>query len=90
MKNLHIENSYKTWSCKQIKNQINKKCEEQYQNSSPKNILNRNYTDLTIEWWLHNIGYYATKPLTKINYLNNINRRCKDVDLEEWKKPLSK
>ena len=90
MKNLHINNSYKIWSCKEIKNQINKKCEENYQNPSPKNTLNRNYTDLTIEWWLHNIGYYAPKPLTKISYLNNINRRCKDVDLEEWKKPLSK
>lgn len=49
-----------------------------------KELLNRSYTSMYIEWWLHNIGYYITLPFLKlgINWINSINRRCKDVDLE--------
>lgn len=39
------------------------------------------YAPYLIEWWLHNIGYYLTKPFTFIPALNRINLRCKDVDL---------
>jgi hypothetical protein len=39
------------------------------------------YLPYIIEWWLHNIGYYLTKPFTFIPALKRINLRCKDVDL---------
>lgn len=46
-------------------------------------LLNRSMTSLIIEWWLHNIGYYLTKPLCAIPYFKALNKRFKDVDLEE-------
>lgn len=36
---------------------------------------------LIIEWWLHNILYYLTKPFTGNAFLKDINIRCRDVDL---------
>ena len=84
-KNLHINNSYNTWSPKKIKKTLISQCENTYNNLEPCKTLNRYYGDLTVEWWLHNIGYYTTKPFTKNKYLNYINKRCKDVDLEEWR-----
>ena len=38
-----------------------------------------------VEWWLHNVGYYATKPLCNNKKIAKINKRFKDVDLEEIK-----
>lgn len=46
-------------------------------------ILNRSLPSLYIEWWLHNLGYYLTKPLCAIPYFKALNKRFKDVDLEE-------
>lgn len=37
---------------------------------------------LKIEWWLHNIVYWLTKPFTKNDTVKKINDRSKDVDLE--------
>lgn len=36
---------------------------------------------LMIEWWLHNIVYWLTKPFVKNNTIKSVNDRCKDVDL---------
>lgn len=44
-------------------------------------ILPKKYAPYIIEWWLHNIGYYLTKPLTFIPAIEKINLRCRDVDL---------
>jgi hypothetical protein len=41
--------------------------------------ITRSYTSMYIEWYLHNIGYYITLPFP---WWDNINARCKDVDLE--------
>ena len=87
MKNLHINNSYNTWSYAKMKNKLISQCNYTYNNLDPCATLNRCYADLAIEWWLHNIGYYVTKPFNKNKYFKNINNKCKDVDLEEWKKP---
>ncbi len=61
----------------QIKDSYNtwkpKEMEEQMHSSS---LL------LKIEWWLHNIVYWLTKPFTKNNTVKKINDRSKDVDLE--------
>ena len=57
-----------------------------YSSDNPCSLLNRTYFDMYIEWILHNIGYYVTKPLCSFKYFKSINLRCKDVDLEEWNK----
>ena len=49
-------------------------------------LLNRTMRSMYIEWWIHNIGYYLTLPLCHIPYFKALNKRFKDVDLEEWNK----
>lgn len=83
MKNLHIKNSYKTWRKSTMTILINEKCLECYESQDVEAVLNRSYTSLYIEWWLHNIGYYLTLPLCFIKKINALNLRLKDVDLEE-------
>lgn len=81
MRNLHIENSYKIWSINKMKSMISSMvCPV-----DPEVYLNRTFKSMYIEWWLHNIGYYLTKPLCFISKFNWYNTRCKDVDLEEHK-----
>lgn len=36
---------------------------------------------LIIEWWLHNIGYYLTKPFIFIPPIKSLNERFEHVDL---------
>lgn len=68
--NIHIENSYKIWSYKQMKSIIDSYIHH------PREI-NRTYIGLYIEWWIHNICYYLTLPFAQMN------KRSKDVDLEQ-------
>lgn len=82
MKNIHIQDSYKVWSIAEMKVAIYKALDFE----PPELALNRSVYSLYIEWWLHNIGYYLTKPFCRIEAIRLINLRCKDVDLEE--KPL--
>ena len=65
MKNLHIENSYKVWSTRKMKKNIIHATYKQHKNCFAENVLNRTYTSMYVEWWLHNIGYYLTLPLIK-------------------------
>jgi hypothetical protein len=60
----------------------------EYRSGNVQILLNRSYKSMYIEWWLHNIGYYLTLPLSFIPYFKSINERCRDVDLEEW--PIEK
>ena len=73
-KHIQIKDSYKIWKPSVIKQLIWFRC--QLAQFKPKN-----YTPYVIEWWLHNIGYYLTKPLVFIPAIKTINLRCKDVDL---------
>ena len=41
-----------------------------------------NFKALVIEWWIHNIGYYLTKPFIFIPFVKKLNDRFKDVDVE--------
>ena len=84
MKNIHIENSYNVWSADDMQYIILHECYWQHGSWLPEIQLNRNYFSMCVEWWLHNIGYYITKPLCFIEFFKNINLRCKDVDLNEW------
>lgn len=83
MKNIQINDSYNIWNTEAMKYRIYKKCRAQYDSDFPERQLNRTYCSMYIEWWLHNIGYYITKPLCSIDFFNKINLRCRDVDLEE-------
>ena len=87
MKNPHISDSYTVWSYQNVRLNIILASRQVYGSDDTCSLLNRAYPDIYIEWILHNIGYYVTKPLTSINYFKSINLRCKDVDLEERKKP---
>ena len=82
--NLHIENSYNIWGIYVMKEIIKNACLQKYDSNSPQTILQRTYSSMYIEWWLHNIGYYITKPFCFIEHINKINLRCKDVDINEW------
>lgn len=84
MKNIHIENSYNIWDKFKMKSIIDKKCFEQYNSQMSEVQLNRPYGSMYIEWWLHNVGYYITKPFCSIEFFNKINLRCRDVDINEW------
>ena len=83
MKNLHIENSYTYWNPKLMKKKIVRMAYRTYNHVLPEELLNRSYSSMIVEWWLHNIGYYVTLPFCKFEFAKNINLRCKDVDLEE-------
>lgn len=83
MKNIHIENSYKIWDTFNMQRLIDEKCYQTYNSPMTDLHLNRSYRSMYIEWWLHNIGYYITKPFCFIELFRKINLRCKDVDINE-------
>ena len=84
MKVIQIKNSYCVWNTSEMDLEIIWECATKYDSSTPEILLNRSYRSMYIEWWLHNIGYYLTKPFCSIEFFKKINLRCKDVDLEEW------
>ena len=87
-KNLHIVDSYKVWDTFTMKARIHEVAYDTYNvlvSSGITKLLNRSWKSLYIEWWIHNIGYYLTLPLCKYQFFAALNKRFKDVDLEEWK-----
>lgn len=84
MNNIHIENSYKIWNTNKMWYEISTYCIE-HEIYNVEYYLNRSYTSLYVEWWMHNIGYYITKPFCRFKPVRKINLRFKDVDLEERK-----
>lgn len=84
MKNIHIDNSYSIWSLGHMKSEIIHKCHILYGSMSADLVLNRTWCSMYIEWYLHNIAYYITFPLKRIEYFDSLNKRAKDVDLEEY------
>lgn len=85
LKNIHIENSYRIWCPRSMKNLIIAYCVDKYTMSWANKVLNRSYLSMYFEWWYHNIAYYLTKPLSRFYAIKIINDRAKDVDLEEWR-----
>lgn len=85
MKNLHIKDSYDVWSTNRMHNIIRNECKKQFGYPFPDIILNRKYITMYVEWYLHNVGYYATLPFTFIKYIKELNLRFKSVDLQEYK-----
>ena len=82
-KSIQIKDSYKIWRPFAMKQLIIKACCVKYDSIFFVDVLNRSYVSMYVEWWLHNIGYYITKPFSFIPNIKIINLRCKDVDLEE-------
>jgi hypothetical protein len=83
MKNIHINNSYNVWSRKKMRVLIEDACQAAYNTTDVEATLNRPFSSLYKEWWLHNIAYYLTLPFCFIKKIKAINLRAKDVDLEE-------
>lgn len=84
MKNLHINDSYKIWLTSTMRRMLEIQSKEDYGSDNLTDLLNRSYLSMYIEWWLHNIGYYLTKPFCCVDVIHKTNLRFKDVDLEEW------
>ena len=84
MKVIQIKNSYNIWKPSQQRVYANLKVAAKYNYLDATECLNRSWISIHIEWWLHNIGYYITKPFCYIEWIKNLNMRFKDVDLEEW------
>ena len=80
---IKIKDGYKIWSTEEMKKINQEKTFERYNSLNSASLLNREYSSMYIEWWLHNIGYYITKPLCFIEKIEKINLRFKDVDLEQ-------
>lgn len=72
-KHVKVVDSYKVWRGETMEYLIFKKL------GSVVDL--RNLTAIKIEWWLHNIGYYLTKPFIFIPAIKKLNDRFKDVDL---------
>ena len=86
-KNLHIVDSFQVWDKWKMSIEISDTALSKYGvwlAEDVEKLLNRTYKSMYIEWWLHNIGYYLTLPLCKYPFFAALNKRFKDVDLEEW------
>lgn len=80
-KSIQIKDSYKIWRPVLMMQYIQEACCDKYGHHFARDVLNRSYLSMYIEWWLHNIGYYLTRNIALFDV---INLRCKDVDLEEY------
>ena len=81
MKNLHITNSFLIWAPSEMKEKIVETCMITYDHYDAAEVLGRTWAGMYIEWWLHNIGYYLTKPFPFLNFLTE---RFQHVDLNSW------
>ncbi len=81
---INISDSYSIWSHRIMKALIQERAIYKYKSSDATSLLNRSYNSMYIEWWIHNIGYYVTRPFCFDENISKINLRCKDVDLEEF------
>jgi hypothetical protein len=83
MKNIHIENSYNIWNKNKMYTMITSQCRKKYNIYFAHIALNRTYSNMYIEWYIHNIGYWLTLPFIKNETIKVLNERFKHVDLEE-------
>ena len=81
---IQIKNSYSIWAPQQMKPIIQESTMAKYNTHEANNLLNRSYDSMYIEWWLHNIGYYITKPFYFNKSIYKAHLRFRDVDIDEW------
>lgn len=84
MRNIHIDDSHFVWTTDDMRVLIGLRARSEYGSPNAELLLNRTYRSMYIEWYLHNLGYYLTLPFCKIEAVDRLNKRFKDVDLEEW------
>lgn len=77
-KHIQIKDSYKIWKPKTMIRTIIQTLVEM---NDLDLVMSLKYELILIEWWIHNIGYYLTKPLVFIPFFKSLNLRFKDVDL---------
>lgn len=82
MKSIKIKNSYDVWRPRDHRWYANREVYEKYGVENASKCLNRTWIGIYIEWWLHNIGYYITKPFVNNEKIKSYNLRFKNVDLE--------
>ena len=80
---IHIPFSYDIWKPSEMRYFIDKEAQRCFKSKDPTKTLNRSYSSMYVEWWLHNICYYVTLPFCKIKFFADLNLRAKHVDLEE-------
>ena len=71
-RHIQIKNSYDVWKPSTMRSIISDWC--------PHAEI-KNFKSIVIEWWLHNIGYYITKPFNRVTKIKSLHLRFKDVDL---------
>lgn len=81
MRSIQIKDSFDVWSIKYQKLYVNRQSYIKYAEKDAAFALRRTWFSIHIEWWLHNIGYYITKPFIKNKLIKKYNLRFKDVDL---------
>lgn len=81
---IHIQYSYSIWSTTEMRYMIQCESMSKYNTIRADKLLHRSYKSMYVEWWLHNIGYYITRPFCNNQYFKSLNERFKHVDLEEW------
>ena len=81
--NIRIRDSYSIWNPKMMKLLIQERTFSKYNLYNADSLLSRSYQSMYIEWWFHNIGYYITKPFCFNDFINEINLRFKNVDINE-------
>lgn len=82
-KNIHLEDSYKIWTKDKMTCWIMEETTIKYNSPFSDDVLKRSWEGMFLEWYLHNIGYWVTKPFIFIPAIKKLNDRFKDLDLEE-------
>ncbi len=83
MKSIQIKDSYDVWLPRDHRWYANRESYLKYGEHKANICLHCSWISIHIEWWLHNICYYMTKPFIKNEKMKAYNLRFKDVDLEE-------
>lgn len=76
-KHVQIKDSYNVWNKFMMMKLIYAKVE----GIPDPEWFYKNANSLAIEWWLHNIGYWVTRPFISIPAIGKLNLRFKHVDL---------
>ena len=72
MKSIQIKDSYDVWLPRDQQWYANQESYLHYAEKNASFALRRSWLSIHIEWWLHNIGYYITKPFCFVDYFNKI------------------
>lgn len=72
-KHVQIKNSYSVWTRRTMWRLIVEALDQ--------TVSFKHCAAIEIEWWLHNIAYWLTRPFIFIPVIKKLNERAKHVDL---------